>query len=316
MARVFKILVKPSEFFADEEKINDTKTSLVIFGLAMAITSLVSAYYFSEKVIYYLELGELSNIPIQLLGIDYIIMSRLAYLFLASLIILGVGRVFAKLVNAERASIKLHLNVVFFSFLVILIMGIISTPVILAYPVKQYGIVGASFESVSLLNADIAAEDMETGFKVEASSTLIIADRMDIKYLNESGYPIEWGRLNSSQIRKMLELKKPKVYLSNAKVYAYGDRVFNLTVSQLNFEEMKFRRTINLERVLLNRDEITSDAAAVALDFLGAFIPLITWVWFVAVNAVGFRVVFKVSRLKSLAFGLFAFAVLVILGIL
>ena len=229
---------------------------------------------------------------------------------------LGVGRVFARLINVERVTIKIHLNAVFFSFLVILIMNIISIPVILAYPVQQYGVVGAAFDSVSLLNADITAEDINTRFIVNASSTLVIADRMEIKYLDESGQPIEWSKLNSSQVREVLESRNPKVYLNNAKIFAYGDRIFNLSVSRLSFEEMKFRRTVNLERILLNKEEIAANRTAVTVELLGAFIPFITWIWFVAVNAAAFRSIFRVSGLKTIAFALVSFTVLVVLGIL
>ena len=316
MAEILKILSRPSDFFADEERINDTRTSLIIFGLAMATTSLIAAYYYSEKVIYYLELGELSNIPIQLLSVDYIIMSRLAYLFLAALIVLGVGRVFARLVNAERATVKAHLNVVFYSFLVILVMNLVSLPVILAYPVQQYGIVGASFDTVSFINASIVAEDVASGFNVSASSTLITADRMDVKYINELGQPVKWSELNSTEVKQILETRLPSVYLHNAKIFTYGDKVFNLTVSKLSFGEMKFRRTIDLERVLLNKEDIAGNRAAVTIELMGAFIPFITWIWFVAVNAIGFRAIFKVSGGKAIMFALFSFIVLVILGIL
>ena len=67
---------------------------------------------------------------------------------------------------------------------------------------------------------------------------------------------------------------------------------------------------------MLNREEIASNKAAVAVELLDAFIPPISWLWFVAVNAAGFKAIFRTNRAKALVMAVFCFLVLTVLGIL
>jgi len=315
MAGIIALLTNPNKFFSDERSIQNTKKSILVFGASIATTALISAYYYSEKVKYYLELGDLSNIPVQILSLDYVIMSRLAYLFMASIIVLGVGRIFARVVNASHTDIKRHLNTVFYSFLVILVVNIASSPVVLSYPVQKYGIVGVSFEQVFLSNATLIGGTLDGKIDIKVNNTLIIAEKLDIKYFDRMGNAVKWSELTTEDIKTILENYKPRIILYDAKILTYGDRVFNITAEHMSFGEIKFKRTLDIERVLLNKEEIAENKSNIMIELVGAVIPFIAWIWFISVNAIGFKTIFQVSRRSAIAFGILCYIVLIILGI-
>jgi len=310
------VVTRPSTFFSSLAEKDSLRRGIVIFSLACVTTLAASAYYYMNKVRYVLALGPFSTIELQILRADYIVMSKLTYLFLAVLVLLGISRIFARLIRAREVGIKTFISAVLHSFFIILLINVASAPLLLLYPGQSYGVVGADFENVYLLNATLTGVTAEEKIPVEVRNQHVSAERMEVRYLDGSGNPVDWDAVSPQDAAKILHSSKPSVTLVDAVIAGVNiDTPTTIIVHEVSFKEMLFRRTTSIDRVLLNREELLQNPLNVVMEFIGSLISPISWLWLIMVNAVSFRTLYGSSKKAAAGVGVVVYLAFIFLGI-
>jgi len=313
---VLTILTGPSEFFSSLLERDALRRGIVVFSFACMTAALTSLFYYSTKVRFLLALGPLSSMQLEILRPDYVAMSRLAYLLLAAVILMGISRLGYRMVRGRQVGTRSFVSAILHSFFVIFVVSLASLPLLLAYPTQEYGVVGASFEDVYLFNVTMTGRTEPSKLPVELHQQVISAKKLEIRYLDQAGQPVPWGSLAPEEAETRLGDSALSIMLEEAVIPGVNDGLpVTVSVDQIGFDRIVFRQSGGIERVLLNRGEIMRNPANLVLESVGALVSPLAWLWLVVVNAVAFRTLYGSSRKAAAGFGAAVLAVLVLLGI-
>ncbi len=314
--KILDLIVRPSKFFSDLSDSDSLLKGLAVFAVAVLISAVSFLYFYANKVRTVLVLGPFSNIELPLLPPDYVTMFSLNRLFLTVLFLLGISRVAAKFMRVRYdVNIKRATNATLYTFLTLAIITAASIPLLLAYPVQTYGIVGVSVEDVYIENASLTGVG-ENGSVVSIVDKPIRAQRLEVIYLDKDGNPIDWRSINPTDALEIINSSKPIMVLYDAATV--GDvklpkRIVAESENITSLRKIVYGRLSEVQQVILGGSLLSKSAApiVVAIVILTAF----SRIWLVAINILAFKVMYGSSTRATLALGIFMYVVFTLFGL-
>lgn len=253
------LLIHPSKAKTIEGS-REIRKALIVFTLAALSQAAVAIYIYRFKTVYEIALGPYSIVELELFQLDYLLMASLTTVFIALVIIVGVGRILGRLLGKNHASMRDFLTVFLYLFTVFAMVNVAIFAASIPSAPEKYYVFGAQFSDVIFRNATLTWVDGDIARTIETE--LLYAKRANVTRVLSDGKMVETGAYTADEIQRIIAESVLTVSLQNpsAPPYNLPDKI---TLEDFVFRDIAPRNTL-----------ITSIAAV--SEQPGAFIPIIS----------------------------------------
>ncbi len=200
----FTLLLKPRTYFTSLETHSTVKKGMAVFSLATLTQALASLYYLSSKTTYEIALGQYSVVEITLFGWDYIVMSSLTTVFVALVILLGVGRIFGRFLGRTTPSMKTFINAVFHLFIILAVVNAIFVVFAAPAPAEEYYIFGVELTDVVFHNVSLSWINTDN-VRVSMETPILYAKKANITRVHFNQSVVQSGGYTAEEINRLLD---------------------------------------------------------------------------------------------------------------
>ncbi|MEM4354463.1 MAG: hypothetical protein QW470_06925 [Candidatus Caldarchaeum sp.] len=232
----------PSRFFTSLESQLNVKKGLTIFSIAAVSQILVSLYIVSYKTVYEVALGEYSMAEIRLFSPDYLVMSSLTTVFVALVMLVGVGRIMGRLFGKSSASMKTFINAVLHLFIILAIVNIVYVAFAAGAPSERYYVFGVEFTDVVFHGAKLVWTGSEGG-KTGVEADILYAKKADVARVHQNQTPVASGVYTAEEITSLLRTTQLKATLTqpSAPPHALPEKI---AVESLSFTSLNAKNVV------------------------------------------------------------------------
>ncbi|MEM0348714.1 MAG: hypothetical protein QXD24_00820 [Candidatus Caldarchaeum sp.] len=238
----------------------EIRKALIVFALAALSQAAVAIYIYRFKTVYEIALGPYSIVELELFQPDYLLMASLTTVFIALVIIVGVGRILGRLLGRNHASMRDFLTVFLYLFTVFAIINVVIFGASIPSAPEKYYVFGAQFSDVIFRNATLTWVDGDIARTIEAE--LLYAKRANVTRMLSDGKMVETGGYTAEEIQRIISESVLTVSLQNPAAPPYS-LPESITLEDFVFQDITPRNTL-----------LTSIAAV--RDQPGAYIPTIS----------------------------------------
>jgi len=242
MADILKIFTNPTVFYRSFETSDRLKRGVAILFLTILTSIILSLLYFRWKVSYEILLPNPIPLEMPSLQLDYLIMSNLTSIFITAVILLGIGRLVARLTKAKHVGLKNFISAIFHAFLLLAVINIASAPAIIISPNETIYVVGAEMEDVVFFNVTVEGVVRPSGEQVRLSSDVLTVSHIDVRRVGADGSQVASAYVNSQQLAEVL--KSTTTLLRFSGVAGRGVEIEEMEVTNVGFGDYVSRRTI------------------------------------------------------------------------
>lgn len=215
---------------------------VVFFVASIIFFAFLYHFFITEKFEARFELTGFETVSIPIPDFNQILLSRIIYMSVAVAVVFLVMRIALQFLRIENVRSSVLITFILNSFIVILIVLTIFTPLLLTQPKTEYMIVDVELRDATLYNVTLSGygEDKLLSLK---------APKIDIDYVRAYRvYPdmslIDWQRINPSIIEKTIRESRTLMNITNLRWVEDGvektiDRL-NLAVGSWDLLTYKF----------------------------------------------------------------------------
>ncbi|MEM1943225.1 MAG: hypothetical protein QXO30_04840 [Candidatus Caldarchaeum sp.] len=246
------LLVKPHQFFSLLESVSSIRKGLTIFTAAAITQILAGLVFLSFKTVYEVGLEAYSLVEIRLFRWDYVVMSSLTTVFVAVVVLVGVGRILGRLFGRQAPSMKTFINAVFHVFLILAVVNSAYVVLASASPPEKYYIFGVELTDVVFYNVSLGYTDT-AGEKVLVENSILYAKQANISRVYADTKPVRTGAFTAEEVSRIMaetELRAV-LYKPSSPPYTMPETV---EASSLNFDDVEAKNIV-LTSVAAVRDE-------------------------------------------------------------
>ena len=214
MAGITTLFTNPTAFYKSLETSDKLKRGLAILFLSVLTSIALSSLYYGWKVSYEIYLTNPIPLALPSLKIDYLIMSNLTSIFITAVILLGVGRIAARLTRTRHVGLKSFMSAVFHGFILLALVNTASAPAILYAPNEVVYVVGAELENVVFFNVTVDGVVRPSGEAVRISRDVLKVTHVDVGRFWADGTRVVSDYVNSRQLEELISSTTPLVRFS------------------------------------------------------------------------------------------------------
>jgi len=261
MVGILTFFTNPTAFYRSLETSDRLKRGMAILSLSILTSIGLSFLYYGWKVSYEIFLPNPIPLELPTLKIDYLIMSNLTSIFITAVILLGVGRIAARLTRARHVGLKSYMSAIFHGFILLALVNTASAPAILYAPNEVVYVVGAEMENVAFFNVTVDGVVRPSGEAVHISRDVLTVSHVDVGRFWANGTRVVSNYVNSRQLAEVLNSTTPFVRFSG--VMGHEAEISEMDVRNIVFDHYITRRTVLGEVLVLSETAIINSVSGI-----------------------------------------------------
>ncbi|MEM4189942.1 MAG: hypothetical protein QXQ70_02685 [Candidatus Caldarchaeum sp.] len=233
---------RPSRFFTSLESQPHLKKGLTVFGMAAVSQILVSIYILGYKTVYEVALGEYSMTEIKLFSPDYLVMSSLTTVFVALVMLVGVGRIMGRFFGKSTSSMKTFINAVLHLFMILAFVNAVYVALAVGAPSEKYYVFGVEFTDVVFHGAKLSWTGSD-GEKVAVEAEILYARKANVTRVYQNQTPVESSAYTAEEIKTILRTTQLHATLSqpSAPPHTLPEKI---TVESFSFTNLNVKNVV------------------------------------------------------------------------
>ncbi|GBC68842.1 hypothetical protein HRbin01_00528 [archaeon HR01] len=241
MAGISKLLQNPPMFYKSLESDDRIRRGILVLALATSSSIILSLIYYQVKTVYEIFLPSPISLDLNVLHTDFLIMSNLTAIFITSVVLIGVGRLAAKIVRGKDVSLKAFVSAIFHSFFLLFILNVVSAPLILAAPSEKVYVIGAELENVVFFNITLTGYT-PSGEMVNITRDVLTVSRLDVERAATDGTRISSSLVDRKRFEEIIQGSASNITMTG--VSGAETELDHVRVVTLAFDDYVARRTV------------------------------------------------------------------------
>jgi len=242
MVNPFTMIIRPIRFFEALEEHPDVRTGLAVFTFAALSQVVAAVSFFNFKTVYEVVLEEYSVVELRLFGLDYLIMSGMTTVFIALVVLVGVGRILGRFLGGKTPSMRVFITAALHIFLVFAVVNAGFTALAAAAPSEKYYVFGVEFNDIIFRNATLTWVD-ENGAKNTTVSELVYARKANVTRVFPNMSTVKSGAYTPSQLAEIISKTRLRAYLSQVSAPPFN-LSSTIMVEEISFSEISARNVV------------------------------------------------------------------------
>ncbi|MEM3096294.1 MAG: hypothetical protein QW756_03415 [Nitrososphaerota archaeon] len=241
MTGIHTMLTSPIAFYKSLENVDSLRRGVAILSIATVSSIGLSLLYYRWKVMYEIFLPNPIVLNLPVFSTDYLIMSNLTSIFITAVILIGVGRLAARITRSRQVGLKNFISAVFHCFLLLTIVNTASAPFILQAPNEVVYVVGAEMENVVFFNVTATGVAATSGDVIEVREEVMSVSHVDVERVRADGSRITSAYVTERELEELIDSTRSVIRFSD--VTAQGLIVDKMEILRLEFGDYVVRRT-------------------------------------------------------------------------
>ncbi|MEM4693477.1 MAG: hypothetical protein QW655_03115 [Nitrososphaerota archaeon] len=188
---------------------------VILFVASILFFTFLYYLFIMEKFEARFELTGFESVSIPIPDFNQILLSRVIYMSIAVAVIFLVMRIALQFLRIENAKSSVLITFILNSFIIILIVLTIFTPLLLTQPKTEYIIVDVELQNATLYNVTLSGYGEDKMLSLKAS-------KIDAGYVRAYRvYPdmslVDWQRINASLIEKTIKESRTLMNMTGLK---------------------------------------------------------------------------------------------------
>jgi hypothetical protein len=196
------LMLHPARFFNQVGLGGYTRRGLAVFT-ATALTQVLASIVYSSKVVYEVALGPYSLARIDLFRPDYLVMSSLTTVFVALVVLVGVGRILGRFLGGTTVPMRVFITATMYLFTIMALVNIVYMGLAYTSPSETYYVMGAEFRDVVFHDARLRWSNESVVNEVEAG--VLYAREASVERVYFNGSSVKSGGYTARELDNILK---------------------------------------------------------------------------------------------------------------
>lgn len=201
----------PVRFFARIGERGSVRKGLAVLAVS-AFSQILASFIYSQRVVYDTVLGPYSLAEINLFRPDYLVMSSLTTVFVALVIVVGLGRISGRLLGKQNVSMKVFITASMNLLAILALANLAYAGLALQSPSETYYVLGAEFRDVLFYNVSLRWAGGDMSGSLEAD--VLYAKEAYIERVSADDMPIQGGGYTVEEINRILTASRLRAVLN------------------------------------------------------------------------------------------------------